>query len=164
MGEINQVQTQVTRYLDEQNVPYEIKSHSKPVFTSEEAAVERGVRLSQVVKTMLLTDGEEILIAVLPSDRRLDTKKIKKLTGHKTLQFMNKESIEEKTGLTVGAVAPVGCGFEGLPMFVDPTVFEEEFLDISSGNPSAGLELHRNALKELLKEAIFVEITKEENR
>jgi len=162
MGEIKELHTRVTRYLDERSVPYKIKFHSKPVFTSEEAAVERGVRLSQVIKTMLLTDGEEILIAVLPSDRKLDTKKIKKLTGHKNLQFMGKESIEQKTGLTMGAVAPVGCGFEELHMFVDPSVFEEEFLDISSGDPKAGLELHREDLKDLLKEGRFVNITKEE--
>jgi hypothetical protein len=35
-------------------------------------------------------------------------------------------------------------------------------LDISSGDPNAGLELHRDALKELLKDATFAEITKEE--
>ena len=162
MGETKELHTRVTHYLDERNVPYKIKFHSRPVFTSEEAAVERGVRLSQVIKTMLLTDGKEILIVVLPSDRKLETKKIKKLTGHKNLQFMDKESIEQKMGLTVGAVAPVGCGFDELRMFVDPSVFEEEFLDISSGDPRAGLELHRENLKDLLKQGKFVNVTKKE--
>ena len=154
--------TQVTDYIDEQKIPYRLKYHSKPVFTSEEAAIERGVRLSQVVKTLLLGAGDFVVIAVLPSHKRLDIKKLKKITGNKNLQLMDKEVIEQKTGLTVGAVSPVGSGLKSLPIFVDPSVFDEEFLDISSGDPMAGLELHRDALKGLLKEAIFAEITKEE--
>jgi len=154
--------TQVTDYIDEQKIPYRLKYHSKPVFTSEDAAIERGVRLSQVVKTLLLGAGDFVVVAVLPSHKRLDIKKLKKITGNKNLQLMDKRVIEQKTGLTVGAVSPVGSGLKSLPMFVDPSVFDEEFLDISSGDPMAGLELHRDALKGLLKEAIFAEITKEE--
>jgi Cys-tRNA(Pro)/Cys-tRNA(Cys) deacylase len=156
------IRTPVTNFLDELQVPYQIKSHSKPVFTSEDAAVERAVKLSQIVKTMLLSDGDQVIVAVLPAHKRLDVKKLKKLSGHKSLQFMGKESIERKTELIVGAVAPIGRMLEGMPVFVDPSVFEEEFLDISSGDPNAGLELHRDALKELLKEAAFAEIIKEE--
>lgn len=154
--------TKVTDYLHEQKIPYSSKYHSKPVFTSEEAAIERGVRLSQVVKTMLLGAGDFVVIAGLPSHKRLDIKKLKKITGNKNLRLMNKGGIEQKTGLTVGAVSPVGSGLESLPIFVDPSVFDEEFLDISSGDPKAGLELHREDLKDLLKEGRFVNITREE--
>ena len=154
--------TQLTDFLDDQKIPYRVKYHSKPVFTSEDAAIERGVRLSQIVKTMLLADGNDILVAVLPSHKRLDVKKLKKLSGHKNLQFMDKESIERRTGLIVGAVAPIGRGIEGIPVFVDPSVFHEELLDISSGDPNAGLELHRDDLRFLLSGATLIDITKEE--
>jgi Cys-tRNA(Pro)/Cys-tRNA(Cys) deacylase len=157
-----QEKTEITEYLDERKITYKVKYHSKPVFTSEEAALERGVKLSQIAKTMLLSDGEEVIVAVLPAHKRLDVKRLKKLSRHKNLQFMDRGSIEKKTALTVGAVAPIGRVLEGMSIFVDPSVFDEEFLDISSGDPMAGLELHRDALKGLLKEAIFAEITKEE--
>jgi len=100
--------TIITEYLDELDVPYKIKHHAKPVFTSEEAAKERGVRVSQIIKTMLLMDRDEVVVAVLPAHKKLDVKKLKKLSGHKNLQFMDRESIEKKTGLVVGAIAPVG--------------------------------------------------------
>jgi Cys-tRNA(Pro) deacylase len=154
--------TQVTDFLDDETISYRVKYHSKPVFTSEDAAVERGVRLSQIVKTMLLADGDNAIVAVLPSHKRLDLKKLKKLSGHKNLQFMDKASIEQKTGLIVGAVAPIGGALAEMPMFVDPALFDEEYLDISSGDPNAGLELHRDDLKRLLKEAVFAPIMKDE--
>jgi Cys-tRNA(Pro)/Cys-tRNA(Cys) deacylase len=152
------MKTIITEYLDELDVPYKIKHHAKPVFTSEEAAKERGVRVSQIIKTMLLMDRDEVVVAVLPAHKRLDVKKLKKLSGHKNLQFMDRESIEKKTGLVVGAIAPVGKILESLARFVDPSVFEEEFVDISSGDPTAGLELSRSDLKQLLKDATITEI------
>jgi Cys-tRNA(Pro)/Cys-tRNA(Cys) deacylase len=156
------IHTPVTDFLDKLHVQYEIKYHSKPVFTSEDAAKERRVHLSQIIKTMLLTDGIEIIVVVLPSHRRIDMKKLKRITGHRNLRFMDKESISQRMGFIVGAIPPVGEWTKAFPVLVDPSVFEEEFLDISSGDPQAGLELHRNILKELLKEATFAHITKEQ--
>jgi len=152
-----------SRFLNELNISYKIKRHTKPVFTSQDAAKERNVSLSQIVKTIILTNKDDkVVVAVLPGHKKLDMKKIKKLSGYKSLQFMDSESIEKKTGFVVGAIAPVGNIFKGLPMFVDPSVFDEEFVDISSGDPKIGLELTRDDLKQLLKHAIVAEITKRE--
>ena len=155
---------QVMDHLKEHQVSYQIKHHSKTVFTSEEAAKERGVRLSQIVKTTFLSDKEgNLIVAVLPGDRRLDRKKIKKVSGYQDLRFMDKESLEKQTGFIVGAISPVGNRLKDLPMFVDPSVFEEELLDISSGDPNAGIELARDDLKKLLKHATVADITEKES-
>ena len=157
------MKTYVIDFLNDLKIPYRIKLHDRPVFTSEDAARERGVRLSQIVKTMLLVSQEEaIVVAVVPGHKKLDLKKLKELCGHKRLQFMDKEGIEKKIGLVVGAVAPVGSIIEGFPVFVDRSVFEEEVVDISSGDPTAGLELRRDDLKRLLKHATVAKIAKED--
>jgi len=156
------VKTYVTDFLDSVGVPYKVKLHERPVFTSEDAARERGVRLSQIVKTMFLVGKEDtIVVAVVPGHKKLDLKKLKKLSGHKSLQFMDKEGIEKKMGLVVGAMAPVGPIVEGFPVFVDRSVFDQEVVDISSGDPKAGLELSRDDLRKLLKHATVAEIAKE---
>jgi len=159
VSEMERIKTTVTEYLDERQMKYEIKYHSKPVFTSEEAATERGVNLSQVVKTMVLTDSSQIMLAVLPANRRLDLKKARKMTGSKNLQFASKDLIENRFGLVIGAIAPFGNKFEGIAVYVDSAIFDEEVLDISSGDPRAGLELHRDTLRTLLGPATFCEIT-----
>jgi len=149
----------VIDYLMERNIPFRIKHHSKPVFTSEEAAQERGVRLSQIIKTMLLENKEgEIIVALLPGHKRLDRRKLKRVSGNKDLQFLDKESIERKMGFTVGAISPIGSILKGLPMFVDPSVFDEEVVDISSSDPKAGLELCGDDLRGLLKHATVADI------
>jgi len=116
--------------------------------------------LSQITKTMLLTSGRgQMVTAVLPGDKRLDLKKLKRLTGSKNLRFMDKEAVEKKLGLVAGAIAPLGDLFQGLALFVDPAVFAEEMVDISSGDPRAGLEIRSEDLKNLLQEATITPIT-----
>ena len=154
--------TPVIRHLEAQGVAYRLKPHDQPVYTSEEAAVQRGVRLSQIVKTMLLqTRDHGIVVAVLPGDRRLDVKRVKKLSGEKDLRFMDGPAIQEQLGLVVGAIAPVGETVAGRPVFVDPAVFDEELVDISSGDPGAGVEIRSQDLKRLLTGATVEVIGKE---
>jgi len=66
----------------------------------------------------------------------------------------------KKFALVVGAVAPVGSMIEDLPVFVDHSVFEEEVVDISSGDPTAGLELKRDDLKKILRDVTIADLAK----
>ncbi len=153
--------TEVTEMLDELQIEYKIKPHKKPVYTSEDAARERGVRLSQIVKTMLLIDENGgIVMAILPGDKRLDFKKLKKLTEVKDLRFVNREIVKKRFGFVAGAIAPIAKLLKGMPTFVDPAVFLEKMVDISSGDPRAGLELKSEDLQELLGGSVVTEITK----
>ncbi|MGD2270761.1 MAG: YbaK/EbsC family protein [Desulfobacterales bacterium] len=151
----------VTAKLKELDIPYTVKPHSQPVYTSEAAARERGVRLSQIVKTMLIMDrNRKIVVTVLPGNKKLDLKKIKRYMGVKDLRFLGRQTIEQRFGLVAGAIAPIADLFGEIPILVDPAVFEEAIVDISSGDPRAGLELTRENLKMLLKDGRVLEITK----
>jgi len=155
------MKTAITAKLDELQINYEIRPHAKPVYTSEDAALERGVRLSQIVKTMLLSDKNgRIMVAILPGNRRLDLKKLKKLMRVKDLRFVDRETVEQQLGLVAGAIAPIADLFVGIQVFVDPGVFYEKMVDISSGDPRAGLELKSEDLRALLEGSTITEITK----
>lgn len=154
------MKTSITDKLDALHIDYTIKHHTRPVFTSEDAARERRVRLSQIVKTMLLTNQHgKIVVAVLPGNKRLNLKKLRRLTGSKALRLMDRGSVEHNLGLVAGAIAPVADVLTDLPLYVDPGVFSEATVDISSGDPRAGLELKRKDLKRLVKGATIAEIT-----
>jgi prolyl-tRNA editing enzyme YbaK/EbsC (Cys-tRNA(Pro) deacylase) len=65
------------------------------VFTSEEAAKERAVRISQIVKTILLIDPNgDVILAILPDAKELGVKAIKKYTGHRDFRFMDRAGME----------------------------------------------------------------------
>lgn len=154
------MKTAIAEKLDALQIQYTVKKHVKPVFTSEDAAKERDVRPSQIVKTMLLMDKNgKIVVAVLPGDRRLDLKRLKKLLKVKNLRFVDRETIEQRLGLVAGAIAPIAALFDGMTVFVDPSVYAEDLVDISSGDPRAGLELKSEDLQTLLKGSVVTEIT-----
>lgn len=57
-GKIRQIytmiDTKITRFLNSNNVDYRILPHAEPVFTVEAAAMQRGVVLEEMIKSILL--------------------------------------------------------------------------------------------------------------
>jgi len=140
-------ETEVTKYLDNHSVSYEVKLHKKPAFTCASAAEQRNVRLSQIVKCMVGRDNKGALyVMLIPGDRVLKLRKVRSHLGGKPVQLIPPLELEKEFGVTVGAMSPFQ--FLGKArVLLDPTVLEEEVVDISSGDPLAGIEL---ASKDLL--------------
>jgi prolyl-tRNA editing enzyme YbaK/EbsC (Cys-tRNA(Pro) deacylase) len=136
------VRTVVTDHLDAIGVGYRVRTHTREALTAELAASERGVRLSQIVKCMVATDPEGRLYALLlPGDRRLKLRKARRGLGGIPLKLADREALAAELGLTVGAIAPFQLLGHGAVVGCDPTVLDEEWVDISSGDPLAGVEL-----------------------
>lgn len=133
------METRVTRYLESQGVSYVLRPHSEAVYTARDAARERGIRLSQVVKAMLLKDAEGFLMVLVPGDRELDWKKLKARLGHSP-SMATREELERFTGYPQGAVSPLALP-EPCRVFLDESITKERYVDISSGDLLQGVEL-----------------------
>ena len=136
-------QTKITLLLDAHQIPYRLLPHSEPVFTVEAAAQQRGVVKEEMVKSILLRDksGNYVMACVL-GDARLDTKAVRACVppDWKRLFFASAAEIEAVTGCVQGAVAPLGL-LDRVPVIFDEAVAFREKVNISSGDPMAGLEL-----------------------
>ena len=149
------MKTLVTHYLESAGIEYKIKRHSRDVYTCEDAAKERGVKIEQIVKTMIVKKPDGELIAVLISgNKRLNTKKLAKILGCKKVQIAPKEEVEKATGYKIGAIAPIGFKRE-MKIYMDKDVLKEEIVDISSGRPDAGIELKSEDLAKVTKAEII---------
>jgi len=137
-------------FLDSRGVSYTLKPHQRPALTCELAAEERGVRLSQIVKCMIgETDQGALIAMLLPGDRKLKSSKARKALGVKSLQLVSADVLKDEHALIVGAISPVDL-LGRARILMDPSVLDEEFVDISSGDPLAGIELPSKELKDLL--------------
>src|SRR6516165_4270893 len=96
--------------LHQQAAVYIVLRH-EPVFTSEQAAAVRGTPLSSGAKALVLKAGDAFLLAVLPADRKLKSKKAREALGVKSLRFASKEEVLQLTGLEPGAIPPFGTLF-----------------------------------------------------
>lgn len=140
---MNPPDTAVMRTLEANGISYRLLPHDEPVFTVEAAAEQRGVIKEEMVKSILLHDrkGNHVM-ACVTGEARLDTNAVRAHLGEgwSRLSFATAEQIEELLGFVQGAVAPVGLP-ANIPVLFDQGIADCKKVNISSGDPMAGLEL-----------------------
>jgi len=156
--------TEIINLLDSHNIPYRLLPHTEAVFTVEAAAAQRGVVKEEMVKSILLREKSgprRYVMACILGDARLDPKAVRAHLGidWKRLTFASAEAIREVTGCVQGAVAPL-CLPNGMPVIFDESIAKCDNVNISSGDPMAGLELKAQDLIQLAR-AEFASITLE---
>jgi Ala-tRNA(Pro) deacylase len=126
-------------WLRGKSVAFTVLRHA-PVFTSEQAAAVRGTSLASGAKALVLKAGDNFCLAVLPADRKLDSKKARDALGVKGLRFATKEEVEQLTGLQPGSIPPFGSLF-GLKTYCDPALGENPSINFNAGNHAISLQM-----------------------
>ena len=106
-----------------------------------------GCPLKQVLKTLVFV-GENPVIVVLQGDKRINLEKLKQLTNESDLRMAKPDEVKEITTYSVGGVTPFGVS--GVKIIIDSKVFEEEVVNIGSGEAITGIELKSNDLMQVL--------------
>jgi Ala-tRNA(Pro) deacylase len=120
-------------------VPFTVLRH-EPVYTSEQAAAVRGVPLASGAKALVLKAGEAFVMAVVPADRKLDSKKARAALGSKSIRFAGREEVEQLTGLQPGSIPPFGSLFN-LPTWCDPAVGENASINFNAGDHAISVQM-----------------------
>lgn len=135
--------TKVVRLLQARKISFRLLPHDKSVYTVAEAAAQRGVVKEEMVKSILLRDkNHHYVLACVTGDARLNPKAVRAYLGDEwaRLRFASAEEIRQKTGFIQGAVAPLGLP-DDVPVIFDESIAQLSRVNISSGDPLAGLEL-----------------------
>lgn len=100
----------------------------EPVYTSQDAMKVRGdVELSQGAKALVLQADKDLILFVLPGDKRADLKGLADKIGVKRVAMTSKETVLSKTGLEVGSIPPMGSVIE-LKTYVDSRLEQDEIV------------------------------------
>jgi Ala-tRNA(Pro) deacylase len=130
---------EIKKLLKENSIKYQEINH-EPVYTSDQAAAIRGMDLHAGAKSLLLKAGKEFVLAVLPGDSRLDTKKLKQILGVKDIRFASPTEVEEIMGCQIGACYPFGSVAK-VKMIVDPSLGENEIISFNPGVHNKSLKI-----------------------
>jgi prolyl-tRNA editing enzyme YbaK/EbsC (Cys-tRNA(Pro) deacylase) len=144
------MQRSVEEFLGLAGISHRTRPHSRNVYTCEEAASERGVRLSQVVKCLVGRDPNgDLHIMLIPGDKRLKLKRARQAAGGIRIELVPSDELTRDLDMLVGAISPTQ--FAGRArIYIDRSIFHEEFVTISSGQPDAGVEIKTEDLAEAL--------------
>jgi Ala-tRNA(Pro) deacylase len=118
--------------LDSKGVAYGVSRHA-PVFTSEEAARVRGAPLSSGAKALICKAAGEFVMFVMPGDRRLDSKLVRKAFNLRSLRFATREEVEQLTGLAPGSIPPFGSLF-GFATYCDEELAVQPKINFNAGD------------------------------
>ena len=108
--------------------------------TSQEAADALGVQVGQIAKSVIFrrrSDAAAVLV-VTSGDRRVDEAKVAALTG--ALGRANAAFVKERTGFTIGGVAPLGHATPPVTL-IDRELFRFDEIWAAAGHPNGVFRL-----------------------
>jgi Ala-tRNA(Pro) deacylase len=100
---------QLRQFLDRTDADYDIIEHA-PTKSSLETATASAIPAEKVAKAVLLDTEDEYVLAVLPSDRKVELSELRSELGHKP-RLADEEQLKSIfQDCDAGAVPPVGYG------------------------------------------------------
>jgi Ala-tRNA(Pro) deacylase len=135
----NTVFQRLTELLDAKSAAFDVLRHA-PVYTSEEAAAIRGTPLASGAKALICKADERFFMVVLPADRKLASKLVRKAAGAKSLRFASREEVEQLTGLAPGSIPPFGSLFS-LPTWCDERLAGQPRINFNAGDHSISISM-----------------------
>ncbi|WP_244238418.1 aminoacyl-tRNA deacylase [Corallococcus terminator] len=116
--------TDLGEFLKREQVNARLLTLATPMTTAAAAAQELGIAVGGIFKSLVFTtDTDEVLVVVLPGDRRVDFKAVARVAGCRKVAFASRERALEATGYPPGGTPPLGHP-HALRVFVDAAVLE----------------------------------------
>lgn len=135
-------------YITEKGLKAEIIEFASPTMTVEESVVALGCKPDEIIKSMIVvTDSEDFYLVILQGNRRIKTRKLKKLLNVKDIKLASPTQVLKVTGYKVGDVPPISVN---LPIILDEFVMEQEGIKLYGGG-GASRKLLAISLEELLE-------------
>ncbi|HEX5430207.1 MAG TPA: YbaK/EbsC family protein [Patescibacteria group bacterium] len=119
------------KILKSNKIKYEIVEHRK-VYTAFDAAETQDLKLTEVVKAVLLKGKKGLYLAVLPAGNNCDFKSLGKLTGDR-VSMAKEADIKNKLKTKIGLIAPFGSLYK-LPVYIDKKLLKNKKLNIPAGS------------------------------
>ena len=135
--------TLAMKLLDGKKVSYKAYSYPDNLRDAEEVAKAIDFPVQQVFKTLVVSrpkPGKNIL-AMVPSNRQLDLKKLAKAVGEKKIKMASQRDAEALTGLQVGGISALALVNRGFDVYLDQSADSLKEIVVSSGERGQQIEL-----------------------
>lgn len=152
-------ETPVTRALQAQGVPFRLFHHTGPIHSLEQAALERGQRPHQVVRSILFRLAADQFVMVLAAGPdQISWPALRQHLGVSRITMASEEEVLAHTGYPRGAVSPFGLPPPADPshpirILIDESIFQEDEISLGSGVRNTTVILPSSDLRLLLPHA-----------
>lgn len=141
---------QLRQYLDQANADYDIVEH-KPTMSALETARSCDIPAQRLAKAVLLdTADDDHLLAVLPSDRKVELADLRTELGQKPRLSDESEVGKVFKDCELGSVPPVGYG---VTTIVDDSLSEQPDVYFEGGDHKSLVHMKRDEFSRLTGDA-----------
>lgn len=153
--------TNALRQLDQKKIAYEVQTYdvSDGLVDGVSVAKKTGYSVDDIFKTLVLTDGKDAFVTIIPVAEAVDLKKVARLVGVKKLELLPLAQLTPVTGYERGGCSPVGMK-KLLPTIIDERANALDELVVSAGRIGMQMKVQTEALVQLTN-ATIAPITKE---
>jgi Ala-tRNA(Pro) deacylase len=137
------------QFLDEAQAEYELVEHS-PTKSSLETARSSDVPADRLAKSVLLDTDDGPLLAILPSDRKVELSELRSELGHKPRLAGEDELKGVFDDCDVGAVPPVGYG---VTTIVDDSLERQPDVYFEAGDHRSLVHMDHDQFLRVMKDA-----------
>ena len=123
--------------------------------TSADAARVRGEPLEIGAKALVLKVDDRFCLFVMSAALRVDSRRIRRVLGARRTRFATAEELLDLTGLPPGAIPPFGRPILNLPLYVDPSVFQNERMAFNAGSLTHSVVMRTEDYRRLVDPEVF---------
>jgi len=145
-------------YLDELNIQYDIVNHAH-TDTSMETAAAAHIPGDKLVKSVMLKDDQDYLMAVIPSTYHVQLTDLPILNNRKIQLVPEAEINAIFTDCKVGAIPPIGKPY-AIDMIIDNKLLDCDDVYIEAGDHESLLHLDKREFMKLVRDSRFGDFTR----
>jgi Ala-tRNA(Pro) deacylase len=143
----------LVEFLDRNQVRYVTIDHSK-AYTAQEIAAAAHVPGHELAKPVMVKIDGKMAMAVLPASHQIDFRALAREAGAESVELATEDEFRELfPDSEVGAMPPFGNLYD-LPVFVDPSLEEDEEIAFSAGSHTELLRMAYGDYKRLVNPRI----------
>ncbi|MCD6409081.1 MAG: YbaK/EbsC family protein [Candidatus Verstraetearchaeota archaeon] len=150
----------VKETIEKMKLDAKVLEFEETVDSVETACRAASARPSEIVKTLVVEADGEPAVALVPGDRRLDSRRLKEVLGARDVKLAFRARLRELVGLEAGEVTPLAPSIYSLKCVVDSSILERERIIVGGGTHHRLVEISVRDLLKLLKGHIAAEISK----
>jgi Ala-tRNA(Pro) deacylase len=148
--------------LDEAKISYEVHSHLQ-AFTAQETAARQHLSGKDMAKVVMLEVDGALAMAVIPASRMISLNAVKASLGAKEVRLATEDEFASRfPECEIGAMPPFGNLFD-LPVYVDPTLEEDEAIFFNAGNHQQTVEMRYRDFAQIVQPRV-VRLVKERKK
>jgi len=144
--------TNAMRFLDKNKIDYKINEYQydENDLSAVAMAEKTHIDILKIFKTLVLSDGKSsYIVACIPGEKKLDLKKLAKISGNKKVEMIPMKDLLKITGYIRGGCSPIGMKKQ-FPTYIEESCLDFDTIFISGGKRGEQIEINPKSLIKIL--------------